>query len=476
MCRSWRRRVTQVAGTLALLSLWARPVMAQQEQASSQILSLLSGQGRVVFGNEPNSILVIDYPENLRRITELLELLDVPVSQVAIEARVVEAKLQGEHALGVNWTLLSEAQGAHLGPVRLLSSAASGSGPIQQSISYKPTFFPPLGTTNQESPFTLTIFNDNIGVVLQTLANALDTNILSAPRITTRNNQEAEIRVIRKLPWAEPTVTTVGTGNTASVQVTWKINFEEVGILLNVLPTVNDDGMIAMSLKPEVSEHVSDFSLELVTGTGANDRIEYTVPVVDRRIASTKVLIGDRQTLIIGGLIKTKRADGVTKVPGVGDWPLVGGLFRSKRETVDKSELLIFVSPTIITPEELMRHSREERFGLGRKATLEQQARERDMEMREAQDRAAGERAQQTALEALQRRRGVPHPMDARVSETLRARQEALSQERMALEKTVEAEESKLRQLQSLDQRLFQQQQSLEDAPALPRQPATLPR
>ena len=453
-----------------------------ESPTGSQILSLLSSQGQVFFGNEPNSILVIDHPEHLRRVTELIELLDVPASQVAIEARVVEVKLQGEHALGVNWTLLSEDEGAKLGPVRFFSSASSPNrGSVQQSIPFKPTFFPPSASSGQETPFSLTIFHDNLSVILQTLANALETDILSAPRITTRNNQEAEIRVIRQLPWAEPTVTTTGSGSTASVQVTWDINFEEVGILLNVTPTINDDNMIAMTLKPEVSEHVSDFSLSLVTGTGANDRINYTVPVIDRRVAATKVLIGNRQTLIIGGLIKTKRTDGASKIPGVGDWPLVGSLFRSTKDTVDKSELLIFVSPTIITPDELTRHAREERFGVGRKATLEREAHERAMDQRETEAQAARERAQHRALqEARHRAREdaeVPQPVDGRVFEALKARQQVLFHERMALEKAVEAQETKLHQLQSLDQQLLQQQpQPLDDSTALPRQPTTLPR
>lgn len=459
---SWRLSGSWRGTALVLLTLWASPVTAQEEapapgsstQISSQILPLLSGQGKAFYGNEPNSILVVDYPENLQRITELIELLDVPVPQVAIEARVVEAKLQGEHALGVNWTLLSEAQGAELGPVRLFSSpSANNNGPIEQSIPFKPTFFPPLGSTGQESPFTLTFFNDNINVVLRTLANALETDILSAPRITTRNNQEAEIRVVRQLPWAEPTVTTTGAGATASVQVTWTINFEEVGILLNVTPLVNQDGMIAMDLKPEVSEHVSDFSLTLVAGS---DRLNYTVPVIDRRVASTKVLIGNRQTLIIGGLIKSKRTEGVSKVPAMGDWPLIGSLFRSKRDTVDKSELLIFVSPTIITPEELVRHAREEQFGIGREATMERRAAERAAQQLEAQEQAARERAEHGALDEAQRRTtersAVQYLLDRHLFEELKARHQVLSHERMTLEQTVKAEEAQLRRLQSLPQ------------------------
>ncbi len=325
---------------------------------ASDIKSLLSSEGKVLYGSEPNSILVIDYPENLRRIEEYLKMIDVPPKQVLIEARVVEVRLQGENSLGINWQAFAEKGGFEIGQFRIGSTPG---GPLEQNIPYKSTYYPPGSTasTSVEEPFTITVFDENINVVLKALANSYDTNILSAPRITTVNNRPAEIKIIQKLPWAEPEVEMSDQG----IAITWDINFEEVGIILKVTPTVTDDGKIAMELQPEVSEKVDDYQLTVVQGS---TQIPYTVPVIDKRSADTKVVIGNGQTLIIGGLIKEKNIKGVTKVPILGDIPLLGWFFKSKKDTRDKTELLIFVSPTIVTPKVMAYMKNKEELGVGK--------------------------------------------------------------------------------------------------------------
>ena len=309
--------------------------------------------------------MVIDYSENIQRVAEYLDNADIAPQQVLIEARVVEVKLQKEHSLGVSWKAFADKGYLPIG--RFKSGGSTGLGnesiPLAQEINYKNTFYPPLQTASgQESPFTFAIFDDNINVVLKMLASSLDTDILSAPRVTTVNNREAEIRVTQRLPWAEPEVSVEGTSGT--ITVTWTVNFEEVGIILRVTPTINENGDITMELFPEVSEKTSDYSLTVKQGT---TEVPYTVPVIDRRSASTKVIIGNGQTLIIGGLIKDKITKGASKVPLFGDLPFLGYLFKSKKDTQDKTELLIFVSPTIITPGEFVRMAKQERYGVGKR-------------------------------------------------------------------------------------------------------------
>ena len=323
----------------------------------SDIKSLLSSEGKVLFGNEPNSIMVIDYPENIKRVGEYLKMVDVPPKQVLIEARVVEVKLEGENSLGINWSAFADKGGYKLGQYRI--GGVTATSPISQSIPYKPTNYPP-GSTHEENPFTLTIFDENINVVLKMLANSYNTNILSAPRVTTVNNHKAEIKVIQKLPWAEPQVDVLDQGG---VSVSWTVKFEEVGIVLDVTPMITEDGKVSMDLNPKVSEKVDDYHLSVIQG---NIRVPYTVPVIDTRQADTKVVIGNGQTLIIGGLIKERNIKGVTKVPFFGDIPGLGWLFKSKKDTKNKTELLIFVSPTIITPGVMTDMAKEEKAGIGK--------------------------------------------------------------------------------------------------------------
>jgi len=345
---------------------------------ASKVLELLSPEGKVLFGQEPNSLMVIDYPENLNRISEYIKIVDTCPRQVLIEARIVEVKLQGENALGVNWSLFAEKEGFKMGQFRIGSIYPGSPGALTQSIDYKNTYYPPgqTSTTNKEEPFTVSIFDENINLVLKALANSLNTNILSAPRVTTVNNRPAEIKVTEKLPWAEPEVDVLDNGG---VSVTWNINFEEVGIKLKVTPIITEDNHIIMTLNPEVSEKVDDYELNVVQGTTS---IPYTVPVIDTRSAKTKVVVGNGQTLIIGGLIRENNTAGETKVPLLGDIPIVGHLFKSTRKTKDKTELLIFVSPTIINKNSFVRMAKLKEYSERGKPALEQEKRERDKQER----------------------------------------------------------------------------------------------
>lgn len=403
--------------------------LSSAQEISDNIRGLLSRQGKVIYGNEPNSILVIDYPENIQRVAEYLDTVDVAPQQVLIEARVVEVKLQKEHALGVNWKAFADKGYIPMGRFKGGALTALGSlpSPPQQTIAVKPTFFPPgQTTTGQESPFTFSIFDDNINIVVQTLASALDTDILSAPKVTTVNNREAEIKVIQRLPWAEPTLTESTSGSSTAVSVTWEITYEEVGIKLKVTPVINDDGKISLTLLPEVSEKTGDLTL---TATQSGTSINYTVPIIDTRNAATKVVIGNGQTLIIGGLIKDKATKGASKVPLLGDIPILGYLFKSTKDTQDKTELLIFVSPKIITPDELIYMSREEKNLVDKGYRKERQ------------------KQQSATLKAQETTKAKDDRLNAKL-DTLLQKQEDLAQARKKLEEKIHKEEENLELLE----------------------------
>lgn len=420
---------------LLFLSSFLACSLAFAQQISSNIKSLLSSDGKVVYGNEPNSIVVIDYLENIQRVAEYLDAIDIPPQQVLIEARVVEVKLQKEHSLGVNWTAFADKGYVPMGRFKGGTSALGlQPGQLEQRIDYKPTNYPPTGSTGAETPFTFAIFDDNISIVLKTLANSLDTNVLSAPRVTTVNNREAEIKIIQSYPWAEPSSTTSDSGSTT---ISWTIHFEEIGITLKVTPTINEDGRISMELKPEVSEKTGDLPL---SASG----LTYNVPIIDKRSANTKVIIGNGQTLIIGGLIKDKTTKGETKVPFLGDIPGLGYLFKSKKDVKEKTELLIFVSPTVITPEEYVHMAKQERYGPGR-GYLED--RERQVQM-------------QTILEYQEkaRRDKLPAKIDALI-----AKQKALAEHMKQLEAKVTEEEAGLKGLEDAKETIIQKRRDLEN-------------
>jgi len=331
------------ASSAASLTVVTTPTSIKKTSAGNT--NLLSADGQILAGAEPNSIMVIDYPENLKQVEDYVKMVDVSPRQVLIEARVVEVHLTGECSMGINWNVF--AKDGTQGPLQFghFNYGQSTTKGLSQSIPYQQTNYPPGTSGATQNPFTFTISDENINVVLQTLANNYDTTILSAPSITGVNNHPAKIEVVKNLPYATPTLTsgTTTTGGTASTapQVTWTVTFVPVGITLVATPTITDDGNISLDLHPDVSEHSSDYPVSASDGQG--NTITYTIPIVDSRTADTKAIIGNGKTLIIGGLISDTVVKGETKVPVLGDVPFLGRLFKSTKNTNDKTELLIFV-------------------------------------------------------------------------------------------------------------------------------------
>ncbi len=406
------------------------------QQVSSDISSLLSSEGKVLYGEEPNSIVVTDYPENLQRVSEYLDVLDVPPQQVLIEARVIEVVLQDQNALGINWNVLASHQGLQIGGYRVTSA---GSNTIDQNIPSLPVY-PKPGDPNSSlkalggglDPFTLTVFNNDITAVLSAMASSLNTDVLSAPRVVTVNNRPADIRIIQSYPWAEPQVSLSDSGATT---VTWTVHFEEIGIILRVTPTINPDGNISMILNPDISEFVSVKTLSLKTGPLATDVLTYDIPIIDKRTASTKVIVGTGQTLIFGGLIKNKMVQNDIKVPFMGNLPILGPLFRTRNTVKEKTELLILVSPTVINSSEVARMGKEVKYGANHQYVLDQERREKMalvLENKETQNRAN----LSTEWESLLKKQDE-------LSATAKRLEEAVSSEENNL-KNLEAEKSAL--------------------------------
>jgi TonB family protein len=175
-------------------------------------------------------------------------------------------------------------------------------------------------------------------VMIQVLKTIGDTDLLSSPRITALNNQEAKILIGTSQPYATNTVTqTTGLATTAT-----NLTFIDIGVKLYVTPTINKDGFITMKIKPEVSSSTSNYTY----GSPPT-----TVPIVTTTQAETSVTVKDGTTIIIGGLIKDQRTNTVDKIPFLGDIPIAGAAFRRTVKQVVKQELVVFLTPHIVTGE-----------------------------------------------------------------------------------------------------------------------------
>lgn len=177
--------------------------------------------------------------------------------------------------------------------------------------------------------------SDDYNVLIEALQTVGETKTLSNPRIAVLNNHEAKILVGS----TEPYVTSETTTTTSNPIISESINFIDVGVKLFVTPRIHGDGYITMVIRPEVSN--TPTSIETASGN--------FIPVVETTEAETTVTIKDGVTIVMGGLIKDQAVDDFKKVPILGDIPILGYIFRSKSKEMTRSELVIFLTATIIT-------------------------------------------------------------------------------------------------------------------------------
>src|SRR3989338_1639268 len=169
---------------------------------------------------------------------------------------------------------------------------------------------------------------------MKLLATLGETRLLSNPKLAVVNNQEARIHVGRQEAYITSTTTAGQTTTTTAEDVT----FVNVGIQLNVTPTINKEGFITMKIKPEVSSVVDT----LVTPSGNQ------IPIIDTSLAETTVLVKDNSTIIIGGLRRDEETENSKRVPFLGDLPLFGNLFRNQTKAKQRNELLVMITPHIV--------------------------------------------------------------------------------------------------------------------------------
>jgi type II secretory pathway component GspD/PulD (secretin) len=301
-----------------------------------------SGEGllpETTNGSRENALIATDTPARLERIAAVLDEMDARPRQVAITAKLVETTLGKDEKLGVDWQLRASAAGATL-PTTFPFPKTAGSGdftptpnPNNQVGGGGPAF-PPGQTFPNPTPadyvFGKLSFQE-FSVAMDILRQTAITNLVSAPTITTLDNNEAEIVVGTVVPVARyERLKETGTMEISGYDE------KKIGVRLLVTPHVADDSTMVLSVSPEISE--------IVEYRGQfNER-----PVTSTRSATTQVVVKNGETLSIGGLIKTVDLQIVRKVPILGDVPLLGALFTHKTIQKQKVDLMIFVTPHLL--------------------------------------------------------------------------------------------------------------------------------
>ncbi len=279
----------------------------------------LSPRGSVSFDSRTNTLLLIDIPRKIEEIKQLLATLDRPVDQVLIEARIVVATEIFARELGVLFGI-NDTDG--------IDSEAGGT----QTDS---GFDINLPITSSAGVLNLSILRSDIqlDLELQALEEEGRGEVVSNPRVITANQREAIIRQGDEVGYL--TIQPAAAGSAPQVTV----EFKEVLLELKVTPTITQDGRVYLNLLVKKDE-VSDLIVNPAGGF---------VPQIARREVSTAVLIDNGQTVVVGGVYEFENREDLRKVPFLGDIPVLGNLFRSKTKAANKAELLIFVTPRILS-------------------------------------------------------------------------------------------------------------------------------
>ncbi|OGX39289.1 MAG: hypothetical protein A3C53_02045 [Omnitrophica WOR_2 bacterium RIFCSPHIGHO2_02_FULL_68_15] len=304
---------------------------------------------KFIVDQRTGSLVVTNTAENLALIERLLSQLDVTPIQVLIEARFIELTMTDLSQLGLESVLTGNASLMKTG------GANDTEGAGQQLASGAGFKFPALARESEGVNLTLqgVLTGTQFEAALHLLEESKKTKTLSAPRVTTLNNQTATIRVVDEFNY--PTRYEVSliqfdingdgdfddAGETEFANVPQDLQKRDVGILLNVTPSVGRDlKTVTLVLAPEVSS----FSQFRDLGGGV------TVPEFTSSQLTTSILIEDGQTVMLGGLMKDSISETVTKVPVLGDLPLVGNLFRQKEASSTRKNLLIFITARVLAP------------------------------------------------------------------------------------------------------------------------------
>ena len=331
----------QIAELAPLQSEFVRIRYAQAQQivglfqaGSEDGGSLISQRGSVVVDARTNSLIITDTAAKLAEIRELIEQVDIPVRQVMIESRIVIAQSDLTHSLGIEWgggyiddvngNILS-ASGDSQNVIGLNNSIINGETP---SLSYPGALLVDLGVAST-SGFALGFTSNDLFLTaeISALEAAGQGEVVSQPKVITGDKQQATIKSGTEIPYQEA----AASGATST-------SFKEAVLELEVTPNITPDDRVMLDLNVK-QDSVGDL---VPSGRGG------FIPSIDTTEITTQVLVGNGETVVLGGVFKTEDLETVNKVPFFGDLPYVGAFFRSETRNNTKTETLIFITPRIL--------------------------------------------------------------------------------------------------------------------------------
>ncbi len=291
----------------------------------------------IIADETQNAVIVNAAPELMFEIEDAVNQLDSRRAQVLIQAAIVEVSGDDATQLGVQWALGNANSGYGVvnfnnvgaSAVSLAAAALSGGTGISAAAGSIAGALLGIGSSSKDSKGNAQFY----GAILQALDSSTSANLLSMPSILTLDNEKASILVGQNVPFVTGSYTT---GSDSSTNPFQTIDRQDIGINLNVIPHIGENGTVRLEVSQEVSS--------VVPGSTGNA----SGLITNKSLINTTILADDQQTIALGGLMRDNSTTRQQKVPGLGNVPLLGRLFRSDNDNSQKSNLIIFLQPTIL--------------------------------------------------------------------------------------------------------------------------------
>lgn len=294
---------------------------------------VLSKDIKVVADVATNALVITARPDEYDSLLGVIKRLDVARKQVFIEALIMEASSNANLQFGVNWV----AGGKASGDTYILGGASLGGGNIGFG-SDRIVTMPSGGSLGAviSDAFSVGGTFYSIQAVLSGIKDNSDVDILATPQLLTLDNEPASVEVVDNVPFTKESTTKNDLDFT-----TQSVDYKDVGVKLNITPRISDDG----SLRLEVEQEVSRVTQNVVTMGGGQ---QILAPTTRKRYVKTTILMQDGQTAVIAGLLSNDTSFSESKVPGLGDIPAIGWLFKSRNQSSTKTNLYIFITPHVL--------------------------------------------------------------------------------------------------------------------------------
>ena len=318
------------------LALVINTLVERQRTAGSEDQkpdTVLSKDIKVVADKSTNSLVVTARPDEFEALSNIVAKLDVVRKQVFIEALIMEVSSEASFSFGINWAAAGDVGGdvSVIGGVSLNGSSVSLGSNKMVSLPSGVS----IGTIFKDA-FTVGGTSYNIQSILNAVKGNSDVDVLATPQLLTLDNEEASVEVVDNIPYTKESTTRNDNDFT-----TQSMDYKDVGVKLKITPRISDDG----SLRLEVEQEVSRVTQGLVTLSNGD---QIVAPTTRKRLVKTTILLQDSQTAVIGGLLDDQKTYNQSEVPGLGNIPLLGWLFKSRKKDSTQTNLFIFITPKVI--------------------------------------------------------------------------------------------------------------------------------